>query len=112
MRIHDSKTRRSLKRIVGVVLMVSCAAGIAASISIPVPVLAQNGSMEEAAPGSAQSVSASGIDRHADRDTPATARPGGVKDAEDAEVAALLGWHLNANNVYGISDPEDMPHSR
>jgi hypothetical protein len=108
MRIHDSKTRRSLKRIAGVVLMMSCVAGIAASISIPVPVLAQNSSVAQA--GSAQS--ASGIDRHTDRDTPAAAPPGGDKDAEDAEVAALLGWHLNANNVYGTSDPEDLPHLR
>ena len=117
MKIHDRKTRRLLQRIAGVVLMMACAAGIAASISIPGggpgkwnSVLAQD-TGTDAAPGSAQSVSTIGIDRHGDRDTPPAARLDGY-DAEDAEIAALLGWHLNANSVYGASDPEDVPRSQ
>lgn len=117
MEIHNSKTRRSLQRIAGVALMMSCAAGIAASLSIPGggpgkwnSLLARDTGTDPAS-GSAESVSAL-MDRDGVSDTPPAARPGEDKGAEDAEIAALLGWHLTANNVYGASDAEDMPHSR
>ncbi|HEX7812920.1 MAG TPA: hypothetical protein VF460_13505 [Burkholderiales bacterium] len=63
-----------------------------------------------AAPGSADS--AIGLDGDGDRDTAPAARVGRDRNVEDAESAVLPDWPLNANNVNGTSDPEDMRHSQ
>lgn len=136
----DSKSRRSLKvkgialkGAAGVALMMSCAAGIAALISVPgggpfttvapagLLVVAARDSGTGDAVGAGQPAGAGGIDRVADHTrsptTPATpASPAtqadGSTGTEDAEIAVLLDWHLGANNVYGAIHLEDLPQSR
>lgn len=129
MRIDDRKSRRSLKGAAlkgatGVALMMSCAAGIAALISVPgggpvttvaltrlLPVAAR-GSGTDATAGAGRSAEGGGINRVADHASAPATQAGGSTDTEDTEIAVLLDWHLAANNVYGAIHLEDLPQSR
>lgn len=133
MRTDDRKSRLSLKGAAlkgaaGVALVMSCAAGIAAMMSVPgggpfttvalarmLPVAARGGGTEAAA-GAGQSAEARGIDRIADHTSSAATSPGtqanGSAGTEDAEIAVLLDWHLAANNVYGAIHLEDLQQTQ
>lgn len=125
MRTDDSQSRRSFKGVAlkgaaGVALMMSCAAGIPALISVPgggpdttvaparlLPVAARGGGT-----GAGQSAEARGIYRVADHASYPATQAGGSTGTEDAEIAVLLDWHLAANNMYGAIHLEDLPQSR
>lgn len=122
MQTQKRKSRRSLNRIAGAVLMMSCASAIAASIaSIPdantapgrlMPVLAQAADTEGMS-GTGPSARASAVGHYADRDSPATAPADHNKAGVDAEIAVLLDWHVSANTTYGSTlPPEDMLQTR
>lgn len=129
MRTDDSNFRRSLKAVAlkgaaGAALMLSCAAGIPALISVPggaapTPVtlarlfpVAIRGGGSGATAGAGQSAEMHRVDRNPDHASSPAPQAGASMGPEDAEIAVLLDWHLGANNVYGAIDLKDLPQSR
>lgn len=122
MRIPYRNFSRSLAQIAGIVLIASCAPGIADSIAYssddrsadpapngPSSVAAKRDGADNA-PQAAAAARATRIGRDPDTDSSAPAT-GASRRTDDAEIALLLDWHHDANSVTGASHPEEMPHS-
>ncbi len=120
MRVQDRKPRSPLARILGAMLMLSCAAGIAASDPAPngiaglpaagtpphwVQLVATDPATEEG-----KISRSSDTNQSPDPATPASAITGDTKETGNGETALLLDWHSDANNIYGANHPGEPPH--
>jgi hypothetical protein len=121
MRILDRKFRRTLARSAGVALMTLCAAGIADTIATTsggdastqaqagTPSILEQLDRADAAPREVAAKAGRTGQQYVDLESPAAAT-GPAKRDEDAEIALLLDWHQDANNVSGALHPEEMTH--